>query len=44
MEIGSGESHLGGFSERRERLEKAAKLSDRSRKAKEEQGRKKAVT
>ncbi|KAN0122462.1 hypothetical protein V8E51_000788 [Hyaloscypha variabilis] len=44
MEIGSGESHLGGFSERRERLEKAAKLLDRSRKAKEEQGRKKAVT
>ncbi len=44
MEIGSGESHLGGFSERRERLEKAAKLMDRSRKAKEEQGGKKAVT
>ena len=34
MEIGSGESELGGFSERRKRLERAAKLLNKDAKGK----------
>jgi hypothetical protein len=42
MEIGSGESELGGLRERRERLERAAKLLNWGGKGKEDKGRKEA--
>lgn len=41
MEIGSGESELGGLRERRERLERAAKLLNGSGKANEDKDQKK---
>jgi len=42
MEIGSGESELVGFSERRKRLERAAKLLDKSAKGKVDKNGKEA--
>ncbi|KAE9381513.1 hypothetical protein N431DRAFT_425086 [Stipitochalara longipes BDJ] len=41
MEIASGESELGGFRERKERLERAAKLLNESGKGKEDKNEKK---
>jgi hypothetical protein len=42
MEIGSGESEVGGLKERRERLERAAKLLNEGAKVKQDKDRKKA--
>lgn len=42
MEIGSGESELGGLRDRRERLERAAKLLNWGGKGKEDKDRKEA--